>query len=142
MAALLFLHHNVVNETVREHADLQKSACSLRRCTIWHRVSGTEARLISCTQNARQHLLHPIWTEVGRNQEILADRVLSAGVRRQAPLNQVSFLFELSSLVFTSKDMKGVADSRTASPQFLSLESALSAAVVSFQEATGAIVSH
>lgn len=64
------------------------------------------------------------------------------GVGRRAPLDRVSAPFELSSLVFTSKDMKEVAESRTARPQFLSLESRLSAAAVSFQEATGTIDSH
>lgn len=57
-------------------------------------------------------------------------------------MDRVSVPFELSSLVFTSKDMKEVAESRTARPRFLSPESTLSAVAVSFQEATGTIDSH
>lgn len=67
---------------------------------------------------------------------------LAAEVGRRVPLDGVSAPFELSSLVFTSKDMKEVVESRTARPQFLSLESTLSAEAMSFQEPTGTIDSH
>jgi len=54
MAALLFLHHNIVNET-EGNADFQKSVFSLRGHTIWHEVLDIDAQLISHTQNTKWH---------------------------------------------------------------------------------------
>lgn len=69
MAALLFLHHNMLNET--GNTDLLKSVRSLRGCTVGHEVSGT--RLVSRTQNPKGTISQPILTQAEENLEILED---------------------------------------------------------------------
>ena len=140
MAALLFLHHNILNETVRGKHRPSK-VCLLSEgmynlaSGVWLAEAPAHQPHSKCKTAPTPTNLNKSW----RNQEIAAPPV---EVRRQAPLSQVGSPFELPSLVFTSKDMKGGAKSRTASPKFLSLESPPSAAVVSFQGTTRTIDSH
>ena len=142
MAALLFLHHNILNETVRGKYRPSK-VCALSEgmynlaSSVWHRSSAHQP-YSKCKTAPTPTNFNKSW----RNQEILSDRLLHQKFGDRHLLNQVGSPFELFSLVLTSKDMKGAAKSRTASPQFLSLESPLSAAVMSFQGTTRTIGSH
>lgn len=142
MAALLFLHHNILNETVRGKYRPSK-VCALSEemynlaSSVWRRGSAHQPYSKCKTAPTRTNL-NKSW----RNQEILANRLLRQKFGDRHLWIELVLFFELSSLVFTSKDMKGVAKSRTVSPQFLSLESPLSAAVVSFQGTTRTIDSH
>lgn len=109
------------------NTDLQK-VCALSEgmynlaSSVWHGGSPHQpySKCKTATTNFDKKLT--------KSGNISRAELLQAEVRRRAPLNRAGSLFELFSLVFTSKDMKGGAKSRTASPQFLSLESPLSAA--------------
>lgn len=110
------------------------------KCLAWRFGSSAALKMLNrtySTQFRKKKMMQSIYIYI-----YISRGVLVAEIQRQAPLNQVRSLFELSSLVFTSKDMKGVTKSRTASPYILSLESMLSAAVVPFQETTSRIDSH
>lgn len=98
--------------------------------SVWQQAAGSSAVLKMLNSGGRRRKKKgktsattpplrrssPIWTKVGPNQDILAGADPAGEVWRQPPLNQVSCGFELSSLVFTSKDMKGGAESRTGGP--------------------------
>lgn len=142
MAALLFLHHNILNETVRGKYRPSK-VCALSEgmyklaSSIWRGGSAHQPST-KCKTAPTLIKFNKSWG----NQEILAEQLLQLKFGDMHLLNKVGFLFDLSSLVLTSKDMKGAEKSWTASPQFLSLESPLSVAVASFQGTTRNIDSH
>lgn len=138
MAALLFLHHNILNETVRGKYR-PSNVCALSEgmynlaSSVWHHQPYSKCKTAPIPTNFNKS-----W----QNQEILADRLLHQKLRDGHLWIKLALPLNFSLLFSHQKTWKGQRKSRTASPQFLFLESPLSAAVVSFQGTTRTIDSH